>query len=309
MIRIGNSWDSFFSIESKQDYYKELREFLRQEYKEHTVYPPMKDIFNAFKLTPIENVKVVIVGQDCYHEPNQAMGLAFSVPEDVKIPPSLRNIMREMVSDTGDSNLTSGDLTCWAKQGVLLLNTCLTVREHEANSHSGHGWELLTDDVIRYLNNCLICYQDIIKQDDNGYFKTKFSAVGKNCHEIPFLFKLNPNNRYCEEAFFQVENPTKHNEFSYSPMTKTITFAKCDRHEFNGSEEFFASYFYYSPKVFLLWGKSAREKKSLITNPAHLVLEAAHPSPLSAYHGFFGCKHFSKTNDFLIANGITPIKW
>lgn len=220
MINIENDWQDFFNIETKKNYYKDLRQFLIKEYRENVVYPKPEDIFNAFRLTPINETKVVIMGQDCYHEPNQAMGLSFSVPNGTKIPPSLINIYKEIASDIGVENLyIDGDLTKWAKQGVLLLNTCLTVREHQANSHSGKGWEILTDEAIKVLN-----------ENDN-------------------------------------------------------------------------------PKVFMLWGSNARSKKIFITNSKHLVLESAHPSPLSAYRGFFGCKHFSKANKFLEENNLEPIKW
>lgn len=220
MVNIGNDWQHFFDIETKKNYYKDLRQFLIKEYRENVVYPKPEDIFNAFRLTPINETKVVIMGQDCYHEPNQAMGLSFSVPNGTKIPPSLINIYKEIASDIGVENLyIDGDLTKWAKQGVLLLNTCLTVREHQANSHSGKGWEILTDEAIKVLN-----------ENDN-------------------------------------------------------------------------------PKVFMLWGSNAKSKKIFITNSKHLVLESAHPSPLSAYRGFFGCKHFSKANKFLEENNLEPIKW
>ena len=178
----------------------------------------MNDIFNALKLTPYEKVKVVILGQDPYHEKGQAEGLCFSVPKGVKTPPSLVNIFKEIKDDLNIDN-TSPELSCWAKQGVLLLNTSLTVREGQANSHSGKGWEILTDAIIKKLN---------------------------------------------------------------------------DRKQ---------------PIVFLLWGANARSKAAFITNKNHLVLSAAHPSPLSAYNGFFGCKHFSKANKFLVKNGIEPIDW
>ena len=220
MFKIENDWKDFFESEMKKDYYIKLRNFLVEEYKTKTIYPKPEDIFNAFKLTPISKTKIVIVGQDCYHEPNQAMGLSFSVPDGTKIPPSLINIYKEIANDVGTNGLyINGDLTKWAKQGVLLLNSCLTVREHEANSHSGKGWEIFTDEAIKLLNK---------------------------------------NN---------------------------------------------------NPKVFILWGRNARSKKKLITNKKHLVLESAHPSPLSAYNGFFGCKHFSKANNFLKDNGLAPIKW
>lgn len=219
MINIGNNWQNFFDIETKKDYYKKLKEFLKNEYKNYIIYPSMENIFNAFKFTDIDNVKVVILGQDPYHEPNQAMGLAFSVPDNIKIPPSLINIYKELKSDTGKEIPASGNLINWTEQGVLLLNTCLTVREHEANSHSGKGWEILTDEAIKVLNK---------------------------------------NN---------------------------------------------------NPKVFMLWGRNAKNKKELITNVNHLVLEAAHPSPLSANNGFFGCKHFSKANCFLRKNNLKEIQW
>lgn len=220
MIIINNDWKDFFDIETKKDYYKDLKKFLIEEYNNYTIYPKAEDIFTAFKLTPISNIKVVILGQDPYHEPNQAMGLSFSVPNQTKIPPSLINIYKEIATDIGTNDLLiTGDLTKWAEQGVFLLNTVLTVREHKANSHAGKGWEILTDEAIKVLNE---------------------------------------NN---------------------------------------------------NPKVFMLWGKNARNKKSLITNPKHLILEAAHPSPLSAYNGFFGCKHFSKTNNFLQLYNLSPIIW
>lgn len=218
MVNIQNSWDEVLSDEFKSEYYLKLREFLKKEYFSRTIYPPMNDIFNALKLTPYEKVKVVILGQDPYHEKGQAEGLCFSVPKGVKTPPSLVNIFKEIKDDLNIDNL-SPELSCWAKQGVLLLNTSLTVREGQANSHSGKGWEILTDAIIKKLN---------------------------------------------------------------------------DRKQ---------------PIVFLLWGANARSKAAFITNKNHLVLSAAHPSPLSAYNGFFGCKHFSKTNEFLIKNGIEPIDW
>lgn len=219
MIQINNDWQDFFNNETQKEYYKNLRSFLLKEYKHNVIYPKSEDIFNAFKLTPISKTKVVIMGQDCYHEKGQAMGLSFSVPDDVRIPPSLINIYKELHSDIGKEIPETGNLTSWARQGVLLLNACLTVREHQANSHSGKGWEILTDEAIRVLNN-----------NDN-------------------------------------------------------------------------------PKVFILWGRNARNKKFLITNNKHLILEAAHPSPLSAHNGFFGCKHFSKANKFLEENNLEPIKW
>ncbi len=218
MVNIGNSWDEILSGEFTSEYYLKLREFLKKEYFTKTVFPPMGDIFNALKYTPYENVKVVILGQDPYHEKGQAEGLCFSVPKGVKAPPSLVNIFKEIKDDVGIDN-QSPNLINWAKQGVLLLNTSLTVREGQANSHSDKGWEILTDNIIK---------------------------------------KLNEREK---------------------------------------------------PIVFLLWGANARSKAALIENKRHLVLCCAHPSPLSAYNGFFGCRHFSKTNDFLIKNGEMPIDW
>lgn len=219
MIDIGNDWQPFFDGEQEQSYYEELRKFLKEEYATHVVYPPMNDIFNAFKLTPIADTRVVILGQDCYHGEGQAMGLSFSVHEGVEEPPSLRNIRKEIENENVLRMEWSSDLTRWAKQGVLLLNSILTVREHEPGSHAGHGWEILTDNVISLLN--------------------------------------------------------------------------CDD----------------SPKAFILWGSYARSKKKLITNSKHLILESAHPSPLSAYRGFFGNNHFNLTNEFLRANNCKEIMW
>lgn len=219
MVNIGNDWQEFFDTETKKDYYFKLREFLKSEYKNSVVYPPMDEIFNAFRMTPKSNVKVVILGQDCYHGEGQAMGLSFSVKDGVKIPPSLVNIYREVCSDTGkEIDISSGNLTRWANQGVFLLNTILTVRKGEPLSHKGQGWEIFTDNVIKLLN-----------KDDK-------------------------------------------------------------------------------PKVFMLWGNNAKSKKKLITNQNHLVLEAGHPSPLSVRY-FYGCRHFSKANNFLIENNIKPIDW
>ena len=219
MVVIGNDWDEIIGEEFKKDYYIRLREFLKEEYAKHTLYPDMYSIFNALKLTPYKDVRVVILGQDPYHEPNQAHGLCFSVQDGTPLPPSLKNIYKELEADLGIPPSKSGDLTRWAKQGVLLLNTVLTVRRGEANSHKGKGWELLTDEIIRKLND-----------------KTE-------------------------------------------------------------------------PIVFILWGANARSKKSLITNPIHGIIESAHPSPLSAFNGFFGSRPFSRTNKFLILNRIPPINW
>lgn len=219
MVNIGNDWDELLSGEFDKPYYLTLRSFLKSEYKGFTIYPDMYDIFNALKLTPYSEVKAVILGQDPYHEPKQAHGLAFSVQNGVEPPPSLKNIYKELNSDLGLPIPETGDLTCWAKQGVLLLNTSLTVRRGQANSHRGKGWEIFTDRVISLLN---------------------------------------------------------------------------EREK---------------PLVFILWGANARAKTALITNPRHLILTSAHPSPLSAYNGFFGCRHFSKCNQFLRENGIPEIDW
>ncbi len=215
MVHIGNSWDQLLAGEFQKEYYLQLREFLKQEYTHHIVYPDMYDIFNALKYTPYEKVKVVILGQDPYHEPGQAHGLSFSVKKGILIPPSLRNIYKELHDDIGFQIPSHGYLEHWAKQGVLLLNTVLTVQQHNAGSHRGKGWEMLTDEIIRLLNN---------------------------------------------------------------------------RQE---------------PMVFILWGANARSKKALITNKNHLILEAPHPSPLSAHRGFFGGKYFSRANAFL----REPIDW
>lgn len=209
MIKLGNSWDDALTDEFKKEYYVKIRQFLKKEYATNTIYPDMYDIFNALKLTPMEKVNAVILGQDPYHGPNQAHGLAFSVKKGISIPPSLVNIYKELRDDVGCTIPNHGCLEKWAEQGVLLLNTSLTVRKGCANSHKDIGWSIFTDAIISILN-------------------------------------------------------------------------KNDR-----------------PVVFILWGGNARRKKALITNSIHLVLECAHPSPLSAYNGFFGCKHFSKTNDFL----------
>ena len=219
MVHIGNDWDDILKDEFKKEYYLKLREFLKQEYSHYTIYPDMYSIFAALEITPYANVKAVILGQDPYHEPEQAKGLCFAVKEGVALPPSLVNIYKELESDMGIPPAKSGDLSCWARQGVLLLNTVLTVRAHQANSHRGIGWEQFTDAAIR-----------ILDEEDR-------------------------------------------------------------------------------PIVFLLWGRPAQMKASMLHNPKHLILEAPHPSPLSAYRGFFGCKHFSKANEFLKANGEEPIDW
>jgi len=219
MVHFNNDWDEVLKGEFDKPYYLALREFLKDEYGYHTVYPSMYDIFNAFKYTPYHAVKVVIIGQDPYHEPNQAHGLAFSVQKGVETPPSLQNIYKELHAETGFIIPRHGYLVDWAEQGVFLLNAVLTVREHQANSHKGKGWETFTDNVIRTLS---------------------------------------------------------------------------ERQE---------------PIVFLLWGANARSKAALIDNTRHLVLQSVHPSPLSAYNGFFGCNHFIKANRFLEAHGMTPIRW
>jgi len=219
MAAISNDWLAPLSEEFKKPYYKTLYEKVKQEYNTHVVYPPADDLFTAFELTPLKDVKVLILGQDPYHEPGQAHGLSFSVKPGIKTPPSLCNIYKELQDDLGLYIPNNGYLTKWASQGVMMLNTVLTVRAHEANSHKGFGWEEFTDAAIRILN---------------------------------------------EE----------------------------DR-----------------PIVFMLWGGPASRKLPMLTNEKHLVLTAAHPSPLSAFRGFFGCKHFSKCNDFLRNNGLSEIDW
>ena len=219
MVHIGNSWDDLLKDEFQKDYYLKLRQFLIGEYKNHTVYPDMHDIFNALVNTPYEDVKVVILGQDPYHEPGQAHGMCFSVKPGVKTPPSLVNIYKELKDDLGIEPHSDGYLMKWAEQGVLLMNTCLTVREHQANSHRNKGWEILTDKIIELLN--------------------------------------------------QREKPM----------------------------------------VFILWGANAKSKIPLITGKQHLILTGAHPSPLSAYNGFFGGRYFSKANEFLVSTGQEPVDW
>ena len=216
---IDNDWLLELSGEFKKDYYKKLYDFVKNEYENHVVYPPADDIFNALHLTPLDKVKVVILGQDPYHEAHQAMGLSFSVNYDVKIPPSLVNIYQELKDELGLYIPSHGNLTKWASQGVLLLNSVLTVRAHEAYSHKGRGWEEFTDAILRAVN------------------------------------------------------------------------AKDE------------------PVCYMLWGNGARQKAKMIDNPKALVLEAPHPSPLSAYRGFFGCGHFKRANEFLIANNKEPIDW
>ncbi len=220
MAQISGDWLPAVREEFKKPYYRDLYQFVRKEYANYTVFPPADQIFNALHLTPLHKVKVVILGQDPYHNVHQAHGLCFSVPEDQKeIPPSLINIYRELHDDVGCRLPQTGCLTKWAQQGVLLLNTVLTVRAHQANSHRNHGWEQFTDAII----------QAVETQD--------------------------------------------------------------------------------RPIVYMLWGTPAQTKAVMVTNPLHLVLRAPHPSPLSAYRGFFGCRHFSQCNAFLEAHGETPIDW
>ena len=219
MAAIANDWLAPMSGEFKKPYYRKLYETVKNEYETKEVYPAPDDIFNAFAFTPLAKVKVVILGQDPYHEPGQAHGLSFSVKPSVEIPPSLVNIYKELHSDLGCYIPDNGCLEKWAKQGVFLLNTVLTVRAHQAFSHRGIGWEQFTDAVIQTLN----------EQD--------------------------------------------------------------------------------RPIVYLLWGRPAQMKKAMLNNPKQLVLTAAHPSPLSASRGFFGCRHFSQTNEFLEKNGLAPIDW
>lgn len=219
MAAIDNDWLESIKPEFQKPYYKELYDFVKNEYSETIIYPPSDEIFNAFHFTPLSKVKVLLLGQDPYHNVNQAHGLSFSVKPGQDIPPSLQNIYKELNDDLGCYIPNNGYLKKWADQGVLLLNTVLTVRAHEANSHKGRGWEQFTDAVI--------------------------SAVNAQ-----------------------------------------------DR-----------------PIVYLLWGAPAQKKIPMLTNPKHLILKAPHPSPLSAYRGFLGCKHFSQCNEFLVKNGIEPIDW
>lgn len=220
MAMIDNDWLKYIQGEFKKPYYKELYTFVRQEYNTHVIYPPADDIFNAFHFTPLSKVKVLILGQDPYHGEHQAHGLCFSVlPDQPELPPSLQNIYKELHDDLGCDIPNNGYLKKWAEQGVLMLNTVLTVRAHQAGSHQGKGWEQFTDAIIQAVN----------AQD--------------------------------------------------------------------------------RPIVYLLWGKPAQSKIPMLTNPKHLILKAPHPSPLSAYRGFFGCRHFSQTNDFLTKHGIEPIDW
>ena len=214
----NNSWDEVLGPEMQKEYYKIIKNFVKEERESKTIYPSKEDLFNAFKLTDFKDIKVVILGQDPYHEKDEAMGLSFSVRQGVKMPPSLRNIFKELQNDLGIER-TNTDLSDWARQGVFLLNTVLTVEEGRANSHKDIGWEIFTDYVIKQINDRL----------DNV--------------------------------------------------------------------------------VFILWGNSAREKKALITNKTHMIIESAHPSPFSAYHGFFNSKPFSRTNKFLDAHEKKKIKF
>lgn len=219
MSQITNDWLDAISSEFKKPYYRELYNFVKDEYSKTVIYPPADDIFNAFHFTPLNKVKVLILGQDPYHNVNQAHGLSFSVKPGEDIPPSLQNIYKELNEDLGCYIPNNGYLEKWAREGVLLLNTVLTVRAHQANSHQGRGWEQFTDAVINAVN----------EQD--------------------------------------------------------------------------------RPIVYMLWGRPAQSKAPMLTNPKHLILKAPHPSPLSAYRGFFGCKHFSMANEFLEKNGVEPIDW
>ena len=216
---IGNDWDNLLKEEYNKEYFKKLLEFVKEEYKSKTIYPKQNEVFNAFRYTDFKNLKVVILGQDPYHGPNQAEGLSFSVKDEVLKPPSLQNIFKELESDLGIQFPKHNSLKPWAKQGVLLLNAVLTVEEHKPTSHKEKGWETFTDDIIKIVNK---------------------------------------------------------------------------------KEE---------PVVFILWGSYARAKKELITNPKHLIIESAHPSPFSARNGFFGSRPFSRTNDFLRKNNIKEIDW
>lgn len=220
MSMLTNDWSLALKDEFNKPYYRDLYRFVKEEYSTKVVYPPADDIFNALHLTPLKDVKVLILGQDPYHNEHQAHGLSFSVlPDQKDIPPSLQNIYKELQEDLGCYIPNNGYLKKWADQGVLMLNTVLTVRAHEPNSHQGRGWENFTDAIIQAVNQ-------------------------KN-----------------------------------------------------------------EPVVYMLWGKPAQSKIPMLTNPKHLILKAPHPSPLSAYRGFFGCKHFSKCNEFLSQNGLEPIDW
>lgn len=219
MKPLGSGWDEQLAPLFADEKYLKIREFLKQEYSTRVVYPDMYDLYNCFRYTPFDELKVVLLGQDPYHEPGQAHGLCFSVQDGIPLPPSLVNIYKELQADLGYTPVKSGNLTKWAKQGILLLNTSLTVREHQANSHSKCGWSWFTDSVIHLISE-------------------------------------------------KKENV-----------------------------------------VFILWGGNARSKKPLIDTTKHCIIESAHPSPLSAYNGFFGSKPFTKTNEYLVNHGLTPIDW
>ncbi len=216
---IGNDWDNLLKDEYNKDYFKDLEKFVLKEYNAKTIYPKINEVYNAFRYTSFNDIKVVIIGQDPYHGENQAEGLCFSVKKGVQKPPSLVNIFKELHDDLGYAIPKNGSLVSWTKEGVLLLNAVLTVEKDKAASHKGKGWEIFTDEVIKIIN----------KKD--------------------------------------------------------------------------------TPVVFILWGSYARSKKELITNKKHFIIESAHPSPLSAYNGFFGSKPFSKANTFLIEHGLKPINW
>ena len=219
-VKIEQSWKDALNAEFEKDYFKKLTDFVRKEYLSgKTIYPEAKNIFNAFNLCPLDKVKVVIIGQDPYHEPHQAHGLCFSVESGTEFPPSLINIYKEIESDIGHKSITKGDLSSWARQGVLLLNSTLTVRAHVAASHSGMGWETFTDSVIK--------------------------TVAQNRKHV----------------------------------------------------------------VYMLWGSFAQKKAEFVNEQENLILKSAHPSPLSAYRGFFGNHHFSRANEYLIVNGMSPIEW
>lgn len=219
MVNLGNSWDEILKDEFEKEYYQKIRKFLIYEYNHYRIYPDMYNIFNALKMADYNDIKVVIIGQDPYHEEGQAHGLCFSVQKGIKTPPSLVNIYKELNTDLGCYIPNNGFLEKWAKQGVLLLNNVLTVRQGMANSHKSCGWEIFTDKVIEELN----------KRE--------------------------------------------------------------------------------KPIVFMFWGANAKKKEALVTNKKHYILKSAHPSPLSAFNGFFGCKHFSKANEFLKANNLEEIDW
>ena len=220
MSMLTNDWSLALKDEFNKPYYRDLYRFVKEEYSTKVVYPPADDIFNALHLTPLKDVKVLRLGQDPYHNEHQAHGLSFSVlPDQKDIPPSLQNIYKELQEDLGCYIPNNGYLKKWADQGVLMLNTVLTVRAHEPNSHQGRGWENFTDAIIQAVN-----------QKDE-------------------------------------------------------------------------------PVVYMLWGRPAQSKIPMLTNPKHLILKAPHPSPLSAYRGFFGCRHFSRCNEFLSQNGLEPIDW